>query len=68
MPKSNCVRGKCKVPFLGRLCLDFILASEHVVHLGQVVRARSDSLDVALGGEVLLQVGMLPQETHLNAS
>lgn len=55
-----------KSSFLGCLCLDLVLASEHVIHLRQVVRARSNGLDVALGGEVLLQVGMLPQEAHLN--
>lgn len=37
-----------------RLCLDLVLATEHVVNIGEVVSARLQSLGLAGGLEVLL--------------
>jgi hypothetical protein len=47
------------------LCLDFILSSEHVVNLGQVVSTGEERVGVASRLEVLLQVGVLTQNAHL---
>lgn len=47
------------------LCLDRVLALEHVVDLLEVVGTRGDGRDLALGGVVLLEMGLLAQVTHL---
>lgn len=47
------------------LCLNFILASEHVVNLGQVVCTGEECVRVAGRLEILLQVGVLTQDAHL---
>jgi hypothetical protein len=46
------------------LCLDLVLAAEHVVHLGQVVNTGADGLDVSSRLEVLLQVSVLTELAH----
>ena len=46
-------------------CLDLILAAEHVVHLSKVVGVGEERLRVTGGLEVLLQVSLLTQGTHL---
>jgi len=47
------------------LLLDSVLALEHIVNLGQVVSTRDDGRGVALGGVVLLEMGLLSEVTHL---
>ena len=49
-----------------RLRLDGVFASELVVNLLEVVGARSEVGDVALGGEVLLEMGLLAEVAHLH--
>ena len=48
-----------------RLGLDRVLALEHVVNLVEVVGARGDGRGVTLGGEVLLEMGLLAEVTVL---
>lgn len=48
-----------------RLSLDLVLSSEHVVHLAEVVSTRDNGVGAARGLEVLGQVSMLTQFTHL---
>lgn len=47
------------------LCLDRILALEHVIDLGEIVCSGDDGLGVSSRREVFLQVSMLAEETHL---
>jgi hypothetical protein len=49
------------------LCLDIVLATEHVVDVGEVVGAGDKSLSLAGGLEVLLQVGVLTEQAKLEA-
>lgn len=46
-------------------CLNVVLAAEHVVHLSQVVGTRVESLGAARRLEVLLEVSVLTEGTHL---
>lgn len=46
-------------------CLDLVLAAEHVVHLSEVVGVGEKRLRATGGLEVLLQVSLLTQSTHL---
>lgn len=48
--------------------LDLILSSEHVVDLGEVVRAGDNGLGIAGRLVVLCQVGMLAEDAHLGKS
>lgn len=48
-----------------RLGLNFVLSSEHVVNLGEVVCARGNGVGAARRLEVLGQVGVLTQLAHL---
>lgn len=45
--------------------LNLVLATEHVVDLGQVVSARDESLNRSLRLETALEVGLLAQVAHL---
>jgi len=47
------------------LCLDLVFAAEHVVYVCEVIGARGDSLRVAGGGVVLLEVGFLAEVAGL---
>lgn len=52
--------------WLARLCLDLVLALEHIVNLLQVVSARDDGRGFALGGVIFLQMGLMTELAHLN--
>ena len=47
------------------LSLDGVLAPEHIVNVLEVVRAGGDGRNITLGGEVLLEVGLVPELAHL---
>ena len=47
------------------LSLNFVLSLIHVVNAGQVIRVLDDRLRVALRSELLLEVGLFSQNTHL---
>lgn len=47
------------------LGLDGVFALEHLIDLGQVVSARSDGLNLTLGGKVLLEVSLFSEVAHL---
>ena len=46
-------------------CLDLILSSVHVINLSEVVCAGDDRVNVARRLEVLCQVSVLTEDTHL---
>lgn len=47
------------------LCLDAVGSLEHVVDVLQVVGSVHDGADIASGGKVLLEVGLLAHLAHL---
>lgn len=47
------------------LCLDLVFTLEHVVNLLQVVGTGDDGGGLALGGVVLLEVGLVTEIAHL---
>jgi hypothetical protein len=49
----------------GSLSLDRVLTLEHAVHVGEVVGARGEGLDLSLGLEVLLEVSLVAELAHL---
>lgn len=51
-----------------RLRLDLVLPPEHVVDVGEVVSAVCDSVGASLWRIALLQMGLLPQQAHLDVS
>ena len=51
---------------MGYLLLDLVGAAEHVVNVGEVVSARQDTVNLTLGGVVLLEVSLLTEITHLS--
>ena len=63
--KASYPNGRRKKDRTISLSLDLVLAAEHVVHLSEIVSAGLQSLHVARGLEVLLQVGILAQLAHV---
>lgn len=63
---SKEARSKASPSYAHNSCLDVVLAAEHIVHLSQVVSTRVESLGVAGRLEVLLEVSMLTEGTHLS--
>lgn len=61
-------KGYVQIHCFRHSCLGLILSSEHVVDLGEVVRAGENGLGIARRLVVLCQVGMLPEEAHLGKS
>lgn len=49
------------------LLLNLVCAAEHVIHICEVVGAWEQSIRVALGSVVLLQMSLLTKIAHLNS-
>lgn len=50
---------------MGYLLLDLVCATEHVVDFGKVVGTRKDTVSLALGSVILLEVSLLAEVAHL---
>ena len=62
-------RSRSVISYASRiLCLDGIFALEHAVDLLEVVGAGGDGGNVALGGVILLEMGLLAEIAHLHLS
>lgn len=48
-------------------CLNIILSSKHVINLSEIIGIRRERLDAARGLEVLCQMSMLTEDTHLGS-